>query len=329
MTQLTDNSEKERPLVSIALCTYNGERFLRSQLDSLLAQTYRPLEVLVSDDNSTDSTWEILQEYAAKSNLFNINKNPSNLGFVKNFEKTLASCKGEYISFCDQDDIWLPHKISTQVTEIENYSLVYSTPSYINEQGDPIEMPPFKVNRLSGRCPLALLFHTCVTGHLALIKKDVLIHALPFPTNTQAHDKWVPFVAAALNGIKATDSVLSLYRIHSSNVSRNKHSSKEINPFKAVLNRRQLVKTRLQDRISSLEDAKRTKLLTASEQLILNELISETKALKHSFINLKLKRLLLSHPSTLLALYKKPKKIAARLCRGQFYYAALLYLNRA
>lgn len=329
MTDFENTLALNPPLVSIALCTYNGERFLRPQLDSLLAQTHRPLEILVTDDNSTDSTWSILQEYAEKSELFKIEQNSQNLGYVKNFEKTLERCNGSYIGFCDQDDIWLPDKVSTQLTEIGDYSLVYSTPAYIDEQGDAISMPPFKVNRLSGRCPLALLFHTCVTGHLALIQKDVLKYALPFPAGIKAHDKWVPFVAAAMSGIKATDSVVSLYRIHSNNVSRNKRKAKEQNIIKKIVKRRHLVHERLKERLEELESAQTCELLSETEKRILEQVVAETQALKHAFINQKLKKLLLTHQDTLLPLYKKPKKIAARLSRGLFYYATLLYLNRA
>lgn len=329
MTTHNHSKNIDKPLVSIAVCTYNGESFLSKQLDSLVQQTYRPLEIIVVDDQSTDSTWDLLQEYSRRSDLFSIHQNRDNLGYVKNFEKVLSLCTGDYVALCDQDDIWLPNKVSEQVAEIGDFSLVYSKPSYIDEHDIPVDMPPFKVNRLSGRCPLNLLFHTCVTGHLALIKKEVVSQALPFPVSARAHDIWIPLVAAAINGIHASDKILSYYRIHAKNISRNKNNRKQQNPIKQILDRRQFIHNRLEERISFLEDIKQAELLKESEAEILDELIIETKRLRHSFINFRLRKFFKKHEATLLALYKKPEKTAVRLSRGLLYYKLLLYLNRA
>lgn len=320
----------DKPLVSIALCTYNGERFLCKQLDSLLAQTHRPIEIVVTDDQSTDSTWKILNTYLARHpDLFKIYQNEHNLGYVKNFEKVVGLCTGDYIALCDQDDIWLPNKISEHLADIGDFSLTYSIPSCIDEQDNPIDTPPFKVNRLTGRCPLNLLFHTCVTGHLALVKKEVIARALPFPARVKAHDIWIPLVAAALDGIHASDKILSYYRMHSANVSRNKNTPKEYNPLKKILRRRQTIHQRLEDRISFLEEFRKTGLLKNNEAEILETLITETKQLRHSFINFKLRRFYRGQKSALFAQYKKPEKMIVRLSRGLLYYKSMLYLNRA
>ena len=103
------------PLVSIALCTYNGEKYLRLQLDSLLAQTWPNIEIVVTDDVSTDNTFAILNEYAAIHAGFSIYKNTVNLGYNKNFEATITKCKGDFIAICDQDDIWAAAKIETML----------------------------------------------------------------------------------------------------------------------------------------------------------------------------------------------------------------------
>jgi glycosyltransferase involved in cell wall biosynthesis len=82
------------PVISIALCTYNGERFLEELLESLLAQTYEPLEIVVVDDHSSDDTWAILNRYAEKDSRFRLYRNNENLGYNRNFEKALGLCKG-------------------------------------------------------------------------------------------------------------------------------------------------------------------------------------------------------------------------------------------
>src|SRR5574344_2136916 len=97
-------------MISLALPTYNGEKYLREQLDSIFNQTMVPEEIVVVDDRSTDSTIQILEEYKQKYGLkYYINE--QNLGYNKNFEKAITLCQGDYIALCDQDDVWLPEKI--------------------------------------------------------------------------------------------------------------------------------------------------------------------------------------------------------------------------
>src|SRR5215468_9284257 len=93
-----------RPLVSIALCTYNGEKFLQKQLDSLLEQTYPNIEIIAVDDASTDNTWRILMNSAKRySNKLKLYKNEKNLGYSLNFERAIKLCRGDFIALSDQD----------------------------------------------------------------------------------------------------------------------------------------------------------------------------------------------------------------------------------
>src|ERR1700722_18799619 len=94
------------PLVSIVLCTYNGERFLSQLLDTLVTQTYPNIEIIAIDDCSADSSFAILAEYALKYTQFRIYRNEKNLGFAGNFEHAITYCRGELVAFCDQDDLW-------------------------------------------------------------------------------------------------------------------------------------------------------------------------------------------------------------------------------
>jgi glycosyltransferase involved in cell wall biosynthesis len=101
----------EQPLVSVAMCTYNGEKFINLQLDSILAQTYHNLELVIVDDGSTDETFNIISDYAKKDGRIKCFKNEVNLGFNKNYERAIKLTTGEFIAISDQDDIWLPHKM--------------------------------------------------------------------------------------------------------------------------------------------------------------------------------------------------------------------------
>ena len=131
------NLNYQNKLVSIAMATYNGEKYLRKQLESIYNQTYKNIEFIVCDDRSSDKTVKILQEYQNKYGLkFFINE--QNLGFVKNFEKAASLCTGEYIAFADQDDVWLPDKIEILLSEIGNNSLICSDAKLIDENNNQV-----------------------------------------------------------------------------------------------------------------------------------------------------------------------------------------------
>lgn len=202
------------PLVSIALCTYNGERFLVPQLDSILAQDYEHLEIIVVDDASSDGTWAILQEYAAREPRMRAIRNESNLGHLRNFERALAQCSGDYIAPADQDDIWLPGKISRLLSIAPLHAAVYCDSLLIDESGRSLgRRVSERLRRYSGRDPSVFVFFNCASGHAMLLQRETVKRALPFP-DVEAHDWWLAFVAASLGGIAYLDEVLVHYRRH-------------------------------------------------------------------------------------------------------------------
>jgi glycosyltransferase involved in cell wall biosynthesis len=313
-----------KPLLSVAMCTYNGERFLRAQMDSIIAQDYRPTEIVVVDDCSSDGTWQILQEYQAQYPQLRVFCNEENLGYIRNFERALSLCRGDYIALADQDDIWLPNKLRVQLARIGSGSMTYSTLSFIDEEDKPVT-EVIKSRRLSGRCHLGLLFHTCVTGHLMLISRRVLERALPFPDTVNAHDRWIPFVAAALDGIHASDDVLSHYRVHSANVSRQKRS---FSPRGAVRKLRSLQSdVALERRLLFLQNCLNSDLLAPQEQVLVAEIHTLSRRLRYSFYSLRLRRLLLEHGDALLCQYRDPAKAATRLARSKPAYVINFYIE--
>src|SRR4051812_17962871 len=98
-------------LVSVAMATYNGARYVAEQLDSILQQTYSLIEIVVVDDGSKDETVEIIKEYQAQHPCIRLYQNEINIGVNKTFEKAISYCSGEYIALSDQDDIWMPEKV--------------------------------------------------------------------------------------------------------------------------------------------------------------------------------------------------------------------------
>ncbi|HEU0065014.1 MAG TPA: glycosyltransferase, partial [Flavisolibacter sp.] len=200
-------------LISIVLCTYNGERFLTEQMDSLLNQTWPDLEIIVSDDCSADRTRQILSSYGHHPHI-SIYYQDINLGPIKNFEFVLSKAKGEYIAFCVVDDIWKPDKIKILHKSIGNALLTYSDSELIDETGKSLGKCLSDLrNMYSGTETKGFVFDNVVWGHTALLSKKLLSIALPFP-ETVPHDIWFAYLAAANGGIKYINNILSFYRQH-------------------------------------------------------------------------------------------------------------------
>lgn len=307
-----------QPLVSIAMCTYNGERFLKEQLDSLVAQDYRPLEIQVFDDRSTDRTFEILKAYEAEYDFIKAHKNTSNLGFIKNFEAAISACSGEFIALCDQDDVWFPHKISTLVQEIGTHSLIYSHTALIDSENQPQGDFLPDIKRLSGPCNRSLILGNCVTGHTCLFPRRLLEHVLPFPAGIDYHDHWIAFVAATIGTIHYLNRPLSSYRQHEENLSfdPNRKKNRKHDPsLRRFLGRSRKVKTALLKKASCLEAFQELPALSPEDRRLIITLANEIKRSRWKRYNIHLEKLLKATPE-LLNLFHKKEYFIARLCKG-------------
>ena len=113
--------------IDILLATYNGEKYLKEQLDSILNQTYKNIRLIISDDCSKDSTKEILKEYEQKDERIKVFYQEKNLGYIKNFEFLLKQVQDEIYMLSDQDDVWLPEKVekSYEILKKQNADLVF------------------------------------------------------------------------------------------------------------------------------------------------------------------------------------------------------------
>jgi glycosyltransferase involved in cell wall biosynthesis len=205
---------KQTPLVSIALCTYNGAKYLAEQLDTLINQTYTPIEIIVVDDCSTDETFTILRAYASKYPQFRIYQNENNLGFTANFERAVKLCNGDLIALCDQDDLWDLQKIELQVNAIGDNVFIYHDSEFIHEDGTSMNKKMSDLmNLYRGGHPEAFLFFNCVSGHSILMKKVLLDAALPLKKDF-FHDWWLAYVATNIGEIDFIPQCLVQYRQH-------------------------------------------------------------------------------------------------------------------
>jgi glycosyltransferase involved in cell wall biosynthesis len=208
--------------VAVAMATFNGEPFLPEQLASLARQTKLPDELIVRDDGSTDGTVEIVETFARTAPfLVRIVRGDAHLGYARSFLETARLCRADLVAFCDQDDIWAPHKLARCVAEFERRPdvvlVVHSARAFGRlEPGTPRCYPGYRRRRIASpaRGPLNLM----VPGLALVASKRVLTawDVISTPANW-AHDDWTTFTAGALGSIVFLPDRLVLHRQHASN----------------------------------------------------------------------------------------------------------------
>lgn len=214
---------------SVAMCTYNGEKFLEKQLDSILNQSLPVNEIIVCDDKSTDSTVSILKQYKEKHpEIFKIFINVDNLKSVKNFEKAISLCENDIIFLCDQDDIWVEHKVQRMISVFNNekeISVICTNGHIIDEHDKKLnvltlwDFPKFVLEngyRFDYFNILNLNDNFC-TGATMAFRKEFKKNILPIPTIENVHhDGWIGLVASLQNKLFFLDEKLIYYRKHPS-----------------------------------------------------------------------------------------------------------------
>jgi Glycosyl transferase family 2 len=217
--------------LSVALCTYNGARYLREQLDSIAGQTRPPDELVVCDDGSTDATLAILEGFAAAAQFpVRIHGNRTPLGTPKNFERAIGLATGEIIALADQDDVWYPHKLERLEQELarsERIGLVFSDADVVDDRLRPAGYRLWQALRACernrrliarGRLFEALVRDNLVTGCTAAFRSAYKDLVIPVPTAC-AHDSWAALVIAAVADVARIDAPLLAYRQHAGNQS--------------------------------------------------------------------------------------------------------------
>lgn len=206
--------EKSLPLISVVMATYNGGKFLSQQLDSVLEQTYCNLEIIISDDCSTDTTWDIIEQYVKQDHRITAYQNEVNLGYIKNFEKGIGYCKGDYVAICDQDDIWYKEKIDLLMEAIQQHDLCFCDSELIDECNQSLNKKLSDIKRLGAyTCCLPFVPGNCISGHATLIKRETLLQALPFP-DSFVYDWYLAFFTVCIGSIAYLNQPLVQYRQH-------------------------------------------------------------------------------------------------------------------
>ena len=217
---------KQEKKIEILLATYNGEKYLNEQIDSIINQTYKNWKLLIRDDGSEDRTLEILKEYEKRDERISILRdNKGNLGFVKNFEELLKNSSEEFIMFSDQDDYWLENKIEKYIGVLENLDveklkkpLLIHSNSFVCDE----KLNILKKNFVDSKVALqyggnGYFFAYFVQGSTTLINRKLIDLGLPFLKSVTLHDRYFHLLVEFFGNRIFIDESLIKYRQHRNN----------------------------------------------------------------------------------------------------------------
>lgn len=207
-----------RPSVSVCLATYNGEKYIAEQIESILAQLGSDDELIVSDDGSTDNTTEIIS--AIKDSRIKFINNLREHGYTPNFENALQHSTKEVIFLSDQDDIWEKDKLTECLNYLETYDFIVHDATIVDSSKNVIGTSFFK-ERKSHRSWLGNLLKFGYLGCCMAFRRRILERALPFPSNRRlcTHDNWLFLIAKTFYKVGYIDKPLIKYRRHGKNTS--------------------------------------------------------------------------------------------------------------
>lgn len=210
---------------SVAMATYNGERFLKEQMDTILVSLGEDDELVISDDGSTDKTRTIVEKYIEQDKRIRLIEGPKN-GVKKNFENAIRACRGEYIFLSDQDDIWDENKIQMilNIFSETGCSVVVHDNIVVEEDGKTVILDSFFKERGSGAGAKKNIWKNTYIGCCMAFKRELLDKILPIPNSIEMHDQWI----GVINDLDGTGTVfipdkLILYRRHGTNASSMSH----------------------------------------------------------------------------------------------------------
>lgn len=204
-------------MISVCIATYNGEKFIEQQIRSIINQLEAGDEIIVSDNDSIDSTINTIKSIDDKR--IKIVKGPEKKSPTSNFENALMHAKGEYIFLSDQDDVWKDNKVSTCMQWLRQYDCVISDAEMNDENLNIIEKSYYKVHSTKSSFLYNLLVKNGYMGCCMAFRKSVLEAALPFPKEIPMHDIWIGNIAACKFKVKFIPDKLIMFRCHGNNSS--------------------------------------------------------------------------------------------------------------
>lgn len=179
-------------MISVAVVTYNGEKYIEEQLDTILKNLDIGDEVVVSDDGSTDNTLDVVHLYQEKDARICVTEGPGQ-GVIANVEHAIAQCQGDYIFLADQDDKWMPDKVARvmEVFDKRHAMLVVHDACVMDADCKEVIMPSFFTYRHSGRGALKNIIKNTYMGCCMAFRRECIKTILPIPTDIEMHDWWI------------------------------------------------------------------------------------------------------------------------------------------
>ncbi len=210
--------------ISVAMATYNGEEFIKKQIDSIIVQLNPDDEIIISDDGSTDHTISIVKSY--KDKRIKVIAGPKK-GVKQNFANAIEHCKGKYIFLSDQDDIWMPNKVRTVLNTFEEKKCVCVVHDCIVFDSNKKEIlyNSFFEYRNSGSGIIKNIIKNTYIGCCMTIDSNLKKYILPIPNNIEMHDQWIGLISEKNGKSLFIDDKLIQYRRHNSNVTKMKSYS--------------------------------------------------------------------------------------------------------
>ena len=220
--------EQDGHRISVAMGTHNGAAYLAEQLESILQQSLQPVEIVLSDDASTDDTVEIARRVIGSRIPLTVLRNATALGVTANFEQATLACTGELIALSDQDDVWAPERLAAAAAEFAAHPdllLLHGDARLVDPRGVPIGQTLFEALEVTtrerelvhtGRAFETLLRRNLATGATTVFRRTLLASAAPFPRGW-VHDEWLAVIAAAIGDVDLLDTALVDYRQHGAN----------------------------------------------------------------------------------------------------------------
>jgi glycosyltransferase involved in cell wall biosynthesis len=205
------------------MSTFNGESFIKQQMDSILIQLSESDELIISDDSSSDKTTEIIKGY--NDSRIKLISNCKFRSPIFNIENALKQAKGDYIFLSDQDDIWYKDKVQTTLKYLQKHCTVVSDCTLINEEGIQINSSFFSLNK-SRKGLLKNIFKNSYIGCCMAFNRKILKLALPFPKKIAMHDLWIGILSEFFGNPIFINDRLIYYRRHSSNFSQTSQVSR-------------------------------------------------------------------------------------------------------
>lgn len=206
-------------MISVCVATYNGEKYLRQQLDSILSCIGVNDEIIISDDGSTDATKDIIKEYLKKYHQISLCNGPGK-GVIANFENALSKTHGDIIFLSDQDDVWHKDKVARVLETFKSSKagVVVHNAEIVDATGKPKGVTLFEL-RQSKPGFIKNFKKNSYVGCCMAVSRDVLQHALPIPLDVEMHDWWIGLIAELFSNSVFIDDKLIDYRRHGKNIS--------------------------------------------------------------------------------------------------------------